>query len=71
MLGLLAGLTVPVGAALEMVWLPRWSGAEPGLGWARAVIGAAAAVGAGVAVVRYLRTQTSQDQHNRSAAAAR
>jgi hypothetical protein len=56
--GLLAGLTVPVGAAVEMLWLPRWSGARTvpqGLDEVRLVVLVAAAVGAGVVVRAYLR----------------
>lgn len=55
--GLVAGLTVPVGAAVEMAWLPRWPGgadADPALGWARLLVWAAAAAIAGGVVARFL-----------------
>jgi hypothetical protein len=53
--GLLAGLTVPVGAAVEAALLPRYpAGSEAGtaLDWARLAIWAAAGTAAAVALVR-------------------
>jgi hypothetical protein len=54
-LGLLAGLTVPVGAAVEMAWLPRWDATSmpPTLDAVRVVVWAAAALAAGLVLVRY------------------
>jgi hypothetical protein len=52
--GRLAGLVVPVGAAVEMVWIPRWGGAidlDPVLQWVRIAVW----IAAGVAVVVWLR----------------
>ena len=43
--GLLSRLVVPVGAAVEMVWLPRWGNAaepDPVLQWVRIAVWAAA-----------------------------
>ena len=62
--GLLAGLTVPVGAAVEMLWLPRWSGSltvSVALDEVRVLVWAAAAVGAGIAVMTYLRHPDQSD----------
>ncbi len=53
-IGLVAGLTVPVGATVQMIWL---SGAppeaDPALDLARMIVWAAAAAGAGVVLVRF------------------
>jgi len=59
LVGLLAGLTVPVGAAVQMIIRPPGSdpmsltGAD---GWARLIVWAAAAVGAAVVIDRYRAT---------------
>jgi hypothetical protein len=56
--GLLAALTVPAGAALNMVLFPVRNGL-PGessaAGWAQGIVWAAAATGTAAAVVRFLR----------------
>jgi hypothetical protein len=52
--GRLAGLVVPVGAAVEMAWIPRWGGAlhpDPVLQLVRIAVW----IAAGVAVVVWLR----------------
>ncbi len=57
-IGLLAALTVPVGAAVEMVLLPREGAAfgvvNPVYDWLRPVVWAVAAAVSGVLVVRFL-----------------
>jgi len=55
-IGLIAGLTVPVGAAVEMIWLPRWDtpGGDAALDWMRLIVLAAAAVSACIVVGRFL-----------------
>lgn len=55
-IGLVAGLTVPIGAVVEMIWLPRWNapGGDATLDWVRMIVWAAAAVGACVVVARFL-----------------
>jgi hypothetical protein len=58
--GLLARLTVPLGAAVEMMWLPRWSsglGTDALLTFVRLAVGAAAAVAAGLIVARFFATR--------------
>lgn len=53
-IGLLAGLTVPVGASVQMIWLtgapPE---ADPALDWARAIVWLGAAVGAVIVIARF------------------
>jgi hypothetical protein len=56
--GLLAGLTVPVGAAANMVLFPIWPGLpgeSPSAGWAQLSVLVAAAAGTALVVVRYAR----------------
>jgi len=62
--GLLAALTVPVGAAVEMLLLPREGGAfgvvNPVYDWLRPVVWAAAAATTAVLVVRFLASRCGQ-----------
>jgi len=62
--GLLAALTVPVGAAVEMLLLPREGGAfgvvNPVYDWLRPVVWAAAAATTAVLVVRFLASRRGQ-----------
>ena len=56
--GLLAGLTVPVGAAVEMFWLPRWPTgptAPPALDEVRIGVLAVAALAAAVVIAAHAR----------------
>lgn len=55
-IGLIAGLTVPVGATVEMIWLPRWDTprGDAALDWVRMIVWAAAAASACVVVARFL-----------------
>ena len=58
---LLAGLVVPFGAALEMVWLPRWP-LDPDnaqLAVVRIMVWVAAAIGGGLLLIRDLRQRRS------------
>ncbi len=67
-IGLLAGLTVPVGAAVEMILLPRegrpFGVVNPVYDWLRPVVWTAAAAATAVLVVRFLvsrqRSQASR-----------
>ena len=54
-IGLLAGLTVPVGATVQMIWLTGSPPLEvdPAMDWARMIVWVAAAVGAGGLVIRF------------------
>lgn len=54
---LLAGLVIPIGAAVEMIWLPRWPDGDPSLNLtiARVAVWAMAAICGAVSVRRYLR----------------
>lgn len=56
-IGLLAGLTLPVGATVQMIWLtgnpPPEVSPEPAMDWARAIVWVATAVGAGVIIARF------------------
>ena len=53
-IGLLAGLTLPVGATVQMIWLTGIGPeADPAMDWARMVVWVAAAVGAGVIIARF------------------
>ena len=51
--GLLAGLTVPVGATVQTIWLPSGPTATPAEHWARAIVLVAAAAAAGVVIARF------------------
>lgn len=56
-IGLLAGLTVPVGAAVQMIVLPPHSGAavvNPAATWAQGIVFAAAAVAVAVVTARFV-----------------
>ncbi|GAB2647705.1 hypothetical protein GCM10027068_28940 [Prescottella soli] len=56
-IGLLAGLTVPVGAAVQMLVLPPSTGASaanPAAAWAQGIVFAAAAVAAAVVTARFV-----------------
>ena len=58
---LLAGLVIPFGAALEMVWLPRWP-LDPDnteLFVVRIMVWVAAAIGGGLFLIRYLLQRRS------------
>ena len=53
-IGLLAGLTVPVGAAVQTIWLPSSPpAATPAETWARTIVLVAAAVGTGIVIARF------------------
>jgi hypothetical protein len=52
--GLLAGLTVPVGAVVQMILLPPGSGDPEAMKWARLIVWAAATTGAAVVVGRFI-----------------
>jgi Family of unknown function (DUF6518) len=58
-LGLLARLTVPVGAIVEMLWQPRTPSSElvrvAGMDWVRPITCAVAAIAIGVLIVAYVR----------------
>jgi len=58
---LLAGLVVPFGAALEMVWLPRWplDSDNTELFVVRIMVWVAAAIGGGLFLIRYLLQRRS------------
>lgn len=54
-IGLLAGLTVPVGATVEMIWLePDPLVSDPALELARVIVWVAAAMGAGAFIARFI-----------------
>ena len=59
---MLARLTVPVGAAVEMAWLPRWEGiaVAPALNAVRALVWAVATLAAGLVIARYLARRPSR-----------
>lgn len=60
-LGLLARLVVPVGAGVEMAWLPRWDATSvpPALEAVRIGVWVVAALGAGTALIRHLTRRRS------------
>ncbi len=54
--GLLAGLAVPVGATVQMIWLPHLSAEttmDPAMSWTRVIVWVAAAAAAGVVITRF------------------
>jgi hypothetical protein len=61
-IGLLAGLTVPVGAIVQMIFLPPGSGliVHPAAIWARVIVLVAATVSIGVIVTRFLAAKQHQ-----------
>ncbi len=52
-IGLLAGLTLPVGATVQTIWLTDDPMMTTAANWARVIVWVAAAVGAGVVITRF------------------
>jgi hypothetical protein len=58
--GLLAALTVPVGASVQMIWLPPQTGGQVVSTTTRVIVWATAAVAAAVVLTRFLSVQRRQ-----------